>query len=156
MRVVQRLEVARTVGQVGHLEIGPLRAHRGDVAREAAATHGGSTGTGGASVGSSIGRATRSIEMLTLRASAGTACSWISSSSIRVCAHRYSVPTSWPTRSKLDRESSGSSAGPGMASLQAETRSAAAAARIGLRRSCADCQHCVFEIQCETLTSGRG
>lgn len=42
--------------------------------------------------------------MLTLRASAGTAYSWISTSSIRVCARRYSAPTSWPTRSKLDRE----------------------------------------------------
>jgi hypothetical protein len=42
--------------------------------------------------------------MLTLRASAGTAYAWISASSIRGCARLYSVPTSWPTRSKLERE----------------------------------------------------
>jgi hypothetical protein len=64
----------------------------------------GSTGVGGASIGSSIGNATRSIETLTLRASAGTAYAWISASSIRGCARLYSVPTSWPTRSKLERE----------------------------------------------------
>jgi hypothetical protein len=42
--------------------------------------------------------------MLTLRASAGTSYCWISTSSIRVCARRNNVPTSWPTRSKLERE----------------------------------------------------
>ena len=42
--------------------------------------------------------------MLALRASAGTAYSRISASSIRGCARRNSVPTSWPTRSKLERE----------------------------------------------------
>jgi hypothetical protein len=66
----------------------------GGAAAIAAATHGGSTGTGAASIGSSIGSATRSIETLTLRASAGTAYAWISTSSIRGCARRNSVPTS--------------------------------------------------------------